>query len=334
MNDGKLKIGIIGAGHLGKIHIKCALASDKFELVGFHDKDENVAKAVAKDLGVKAFDNELKLMEAVDIVDIVAPTPFHYELALMALNLGKHLFIEKPVTSTPDEARELKKLGIDNHVKIQVGHVERFNPAFLAIKDIELKPVFIEAHRLATFNPRGTDVSVVLDLMIHDLDLLLSIVESPIERILASGVALVSNHADICNARIEFQNGAVANLTASRISIKQMRKLRIFQPNAYLSLDFLEKETQIIRLHEGEELSEEQRAEFMELDTAKGKRFIELSSPKISPNNAIQMELESFADAIINDTEPIVGIKDGMYALEVAHKILKEMEFSASRVVS
>ncbi len=332
MKEQKLKIGLVGAGHLGKIHLKCILASEKYELVGFFDANTDIQKSIAEEYQVKAFDNVSELINAVEVVDIVTPTPFHFDLALEAIKLGKHLFIEKPVTSTPEEARKLQELSKQKNVKIQVGHVERFNPAFLALKDVSLKPVFIEAHRLATFNPRGTDVSVVLDLMIHDLDLLLSIVESPVASIHASGVALVSHHADICNARIEFENGCVANLTASRISLKQMRKLRIFQPDAYLSLDFLEKEAQVIRLHDESNLTEERRNELMPLETAKGKKFIELSSPQTEPTNAIQMELESLATAIWNNENPIVVIEDGMAALELAHRIHDEVEKSSAKV--
>ena len=333
MSNRKINIGVFGAGHLGKIHLKCIKASDRFNLIGFYDVDAEVRETITKEYEVEAFSSANELMEAVEIVDIVTPTPFHFDLAMQAVNLGKHIFIEKPVTNTPEEARRLQKASTDKGIKIQVGHVERFNPAFLALKDIPLKPVFIEAHRLATFNPRGTDVSVVLDLMIHDLDLLLSIVKSPLQNIHASGVALVSNHADICNARLEFENGCVANLTASRISLKQMRKLRIFQPDAYLSLDFLEKEAQVIRLHDEEHLSPEQMAALLPLDTAKGKKYIELNSPAIEPTNAIQMELETFAQAIIEDTEPIVDIEDGMMALTVAHQIQAEMDKSAAKVV-
>ena len=332
MSKKKLKIGLVGTGHLGKIHLKCILASDKYELVGFFDSNSEVQQTISEDFNVRAFNDVSALINLVDVLDIVTPTPFHYELAKQALQLGKHLFIEKPVTSTPDEARELQALSKQKNFKIQVGHVERFNPAFLALKNVKINPVFIEAHRLATFNPRGTDVSVVLDLMIHDLDLLLSIVKSPVIGIHASGVALVSHHADICNARIEFENGCVANLTASRISLKQMRKLRIFQPDAYLSLDFLEKDAQVIRLHDEANLTEERRNELMPLDTAKGKKFIELDSPKIEPTNAIQMELESLATAIWNDSDPIVDIEDGMAALELAHRIHDEVEKSSAKV--
>jgi len=328
----KYKIAVIGAGHLGKIHLKCILASEHFELIGFHDVDEEQADEVAKKFNVTHFSDREALIAAAEIVDIVTPTPYHFEVAKFALEKGKHLFIEKPVTSTPDQAKELMQMAKAKQLVIQVGHVERFNPAFLALKDIPLKPVFIEAHRLANFNPRGTDVSVVLDLMIHDLDLILSLIKSPLESIHASGVALVSHSADICNARLAFENGCVVNLTASRISLKQMRKLRIFQPDAYLSLDFLEKETQIVRLHNEEDLEEAKKESLLELDTAKGKKFIEIVAPDIQPSNAIQMELESLAMAITNGSAATVTIEDGMQALHVAHKILDQIEKSADRV--
>ncbi len=333
MPQPKLKIGLFGTGHLGKIHLMCILSSEKYDLVGFYDPNKEVQEEISKQFNITAFNSIEELMAKIDIVDIVAPTPHHFDLAMKGIEYGKHIFIEKPVTSTPDQARQLQQLSREKGLKIQVGHVERFNPAFLALKDIKLKPVFIEAHRLATFNPRGTDVSVVMDLMIHDLDLLLSIVDSPVAQIHASGVALVSHHADICNARVEFENGCVANLTASRISLKQMRKLRIFQPDAYLSLDFLEKEAQVIRLHDEDQLSEDQMNALLPLDTAKGKKFIELNSPKIEQTNAIQMELETFADAIKNDSNPIVDIEDGMAALLLAHQIQDKVEQSAAKVV-
>lgn len=329
MSEGKLKIGLFGVGHLGKIHLKCIREVEAFDLVGFFDPDDDSAAAI-QDL--KRFRSEEELIAAVDVVDIVTPTPYHFELAKKALLAGKHVFIEKPVTQEPEQARELKQLSDTNKLKIQVGHVERFNPAFLALNNIPINPLFVEAHRLASFNPRGTDVSVVLDLMIHDLDLLLSLIPSPIEEIHASGVALVSNAADICNARIAFANGCVANLTASRISLKQMRKLRIFQPDAYLSLDLLEKDAQIIRMHDAEGIDPALGSSMIPLETAKGKKLIQLEQPTIQPTNAIQMELASFAKSIREDTQPIVGIQDGYLALDTAHWIQREMEKSAKKV--
>lgn len=320
-----MKIGVLGAGHLGKIHLKCIQSSDAFELIGFYDPSEEVQKAVAEMTGVPAFSSPKALMEAVDIIDIVTPTVTHFALADQAIALGKHVFIEKPVTHTPEEAKLLLERSRAAGIKIQVGHVERFNPAFLALGDQAVDPMFIEAHRLATFNPRGTDVSVVLDLMIHDLDLVLSLVPAPLKHISASGVAVLSNTPDISNARLEFANGCVANLTASRMSLKQMRKLRLFQQDAYISLDFLEKSAQIVRLYDkGDQLPDSNQ--LMELETARGTKMLHIDMPSIEPVNAIQMELESFAESIRLNQPVKVGIEDGYRALEVAYRILEEIE--------
>ena len=240
-----LKIGVLGVGHLGRIHLKCIELVDELELVGFFDPNEKNASTALKNHKIQRFDSLEDLIAAVDMVDIVTPTTTHFRLAKKSIEAGKHVFIEKPVTNTISEAEELLSLAKEMNVKVQVGHVERFNPAFLSLKDTDLKPMFIEAHRLAMFNPRGTDVSVVLDLMIHDLDIVLSLVDSEVKGVHASGVNVVSDSPDIANVRLEFENGCVANLTASRISMKQMRKVRLFQPDAYISLDFLEKNTLI-----------------------------------------------------------------------------------------
>ena len=245
-----MKIGIVGVGHLGKIHIKCTQLIPEYTLVGFYDTFENNALYVEQNFNLKRFHTLEDLFEAVDIVDIVTPTTTHFEIASMAIRAGKHIFIEKPVTENTNQALELLKLAAFHQVKVQVGHVERFNPALLAIKDLKISPMFLEVHRLATFNPRGTDVSVVLDLMIHDLDIVLKMVNSPVKKIDASGVAIVSELPDIANARVEFENGCVANITASRMSLKQMRKIRLFQSDAYISLDLLDKKTEIVKLHD------------------------------------------------------------------------------------
>lgn len=316
-----LKIGVLGAGHLGKIHLKCiALAESSYELVGFYDSDKENAEKVAKDFGTKAFDSVEELMEAVDVVDVVTPTTTHYELALKVLNSGKHLFIEKPITHTLAEAKDLVKRSHAKGLKVQVGHVERFNPALLALGDMGLNPMFIEAHRLSVFNPRGTDVSVVLDLMIHDLDIILSMVDSPVKQVDASGVMVVSDTVDIANARIVFENGCVANLTASRISLKQMRKLRLFQPDAYISLDFLDKQAQVIRLYEQGDAVPENGQHF-DLSTPKGDKVIHMDMPDIEPVNAIKLELETFAECIEKDLRPKVNAEDGYKALDVAYRI-------------
>lgn len=320
-----LKIGVLGVGHLGKIHLKCLqLAGESYELVGFYDSDEETARQVAEQFGLPAYSSPEVLMDVVDVVDIVTPTQSHFRMASLAIERGRHVFIEKPLTSTLEEARDLLQLSRQYGVKVQVGHVERFNPALLALGDLPMAPMFIEAHRLATFNPRGTDVSVVLDLMIHDLDIVLSLVNSPVQFVSASGVAVVSDSPDIANARIEFANGCVANLTASRISLKQMRKVRFFQKDAYISLDFLEKNAQVVRLfNEGDPGAPENGG--LELETPKGKKIIHLDMPAIEPVNAIKMELETFSACILENTRPRVSIEDGYRALELAYQLLDDI---------
>ena len=311
----------MGAGHLGKIHLKCIQMSEKLELVGFFDPDDANALKVSETFNTRAFESAEDLLAAVEAVVIVTPTIFHFEMAALAAQKGKHIFIEKPLTHTVAEAENLLLLVKKFGVTVQVGHVERFNPAFLALGDFRMSPVFIEAHRLATFNPRGTDVSVILDLMIHDIDMVLHLVDSEVKDIHASGVAVVSETPDIANARIEFENGCVANLTASRMSLKQMRKVRLFQRDAYISLDFLEKNAQIIRLLDKNESNTE--GSMMELETARGPKMIDVQMPTPVPVNAILMELETFADSIQNQKPTVVTIEDGYKALKIAHRIIE-----------
>lgn len=321
-----LKLGILGAGHLGKIHINCALASEWWEVVGFYDPDDKNAQSAIDKFGVKRYKTPEALFQDCDAVDIVTPTVTHYQLAAKALKSGKHVFIEKPVTHTVPQGRNLLKLAASTGLKVQVGHVERFNPAFQALHGMALQPMFIEAHRLAAFQPRGTDVSVVLDLMIHDLDLVLHLVKSPVKKVSAGGVAVLSQTPDIANARIEFENGCVANLTASRISMKQMRKMRLFQQDTYISLDFLEKQAQMIRLFATDAQHLPPEDQLMEFDTPAGKKWLHLQMPETVATNAIQEELDTFAQSIIQDTAPVVTLSDGFEALRVAHLILKEIE--------
>ncbi|MBL4710155.1 MAG: Gfo/Idh/MocA family oxidoreductase [Flavobacteriales bacterium] len=322
-----LKVGVLGAGHLGKIHIRLLIEIEAFEVIGFYDPNESLAKQVEEELGIKSYSNIDELISLVDVVDIVTPTLSHYDCAVKALRQSKHIFIEKPITNTVEEARKLIGLAEEADVKVQVGHVERFNPAFTATKPFIKNPMFIETHRLAQFNPRGTDVSVVLDLMIHDLDIILSIVKSNVRRISASGVAVVSDTPDIANARIEFDNGCVANLTTSRISLKNMRKTRIFQKDAYLSIDFLEKETEVVRLSnvEGEV---DPLSVTIDLPNGKGQKLIYFEKPDIENNNAIKDELSAFAEAINNNTTPPVTIHDGYNALDVAYRIIEKLDIT------
>ena len=328
-----LKVGVLGAGHLGKIHIRLLLElNDKFEFVGFYDPSDNNAAAAIESYNIKRFETIDELLDAVDCVDIVTPTISHFDCASKALRKSKHVFIEKPVTETVEEAKILSDLAHEAGVKVQVGHVERFNPAFQAAVPFLNNPMFIETHRLAQFNPRGTDVPVVLDLMIHDLDAILSVVKSGVKRISASGVSVVSDTPDIANARIEFDNGCVANLTASRISMKNMRKSRFFQKDAYISVDFLTKELEVVRMEDVEGESD-QFDMVLELGKGKPSKKILFDKPDIEDGNAIKEELSTFADAIVNDTTPIVSIEDGRLALEVAQQIVDKLKSSASLVL-
>ncbi len=320
-----LKIGVLGAGHLGKIHLKLLRESTQWELVGFYDPDRQRAETVAAEMGITAFPFLEALVDAVDAVDIVTPTLSHYDCAVTALRAGKHIFIEKPITQTVDEARHLIKLVEEAGVQAQVGHVERFNPAYLALQGRTLHPMFIETHRLAQFNPRGTDVSVVLDLMIHDLDIVLNLVKANVKKVSASGVAVVSHTPDIANARLEFDNGCVANLTASRISVKNMRKTRLFQRDAYISIDFLEKRSQIVTLQSTDDPKDPMA---IPVQSPEGEIYKKISfeEPDQGPVNAIQMELDAFAQSILTHTEPPVTILDGYKALELAHRILQTID--------
>lgn len=317
-------IGVLGAGHLGKIHIKCILESDKFNLVGFFDPDEPNAKEVENTYSVKKFSSAEALINACDIVDIVTPTISHFDNATIALKKFKHVFIEKPLTTTTQQARGLIDLAKEANVKVQVGHVERFNPAFLATMPHIENPMFVEAHRLALFNPRGTDVPVILDLMIHDIDIVLSVIKSPVKRIHASGVPVVSDSPDIANARIEFNNGCVANLTASRISMKNMRKCRFFQKDSYVAVDFLKKESEIIRMKDAPE-NPNPFAMILDLGQGKAQKEIIVEKPEIKPINAIKTELETFYESIINDTVPMVTIEDGYNSLDLAYRIMEKI---------
>ncbi len=326
-----LKIGVLGAGHLGKIHIKCIKNIPEFELVGFYDPNDAVAVEAAQKMGVKKFNSIDELIDAVEVVDIVTPTLSHYDCAARALKKSRHIFIEKPITNTIEEAKSLMALAQEASVKVQVGHVERFNPAFTAAREHLDNPMFIESHRLAQFNPRGTDVSVVLDLMIHDLDIILSVVKANIKRISASGVAIVSEEPDIANARLEFDNGCVANLTASRFSLKNMRKTRFFQRNAYIAVDFLTKETEVVKMRDIEG-DADPFSMTIDLGEGRGSKEIFFEKPTIENNNAIQDELSSFARAIIDDTVPPVTIEDGYKALDVAYKIVEKLKISTPLV--
>jgi predicted dehydrogenase len=315
------KVGIFGTGHLGKFHLNNWKEIPGVEIVGFYDPNDETAREVLQKYQVPRFLDTITLMDACDAVDIVAPTNHHFELCEQAIKRGKHIFVEKPLANTMEEARQLVNLVKESNIKLQVGHVERFNPAFLAIKDLPLHPMFIEVHRLAQFNPRGTEVSVILDLMIHDIDIILSIVKSGVKNISASGVGVMTETPDIANVRIEFDNGCVANLTSSRISMKKMRKMRLFQKDTYIGVDFLNKKTEIIKLKEPGDTD----VFAFDITTPGGTKTIAIANPQVPEVNAIKRELEEFKNVVLSNSKPPVSEIDGMMAMDVAHQILNKI---------
>lgn len=316
-----LKIGVYGVGHLGKFHLNNWKEIPDVEIVGFYDPHDDTAKEVSEKYQIARFLDPDALMDACDAIDVITPTNHHFTWCEKAIKKGKHVFVEKPLAHTMEEARQLVKLAKESGSKVQVGHVERFNPAFLALKDVPLNPMFIEVHRLAQFNPRGTEVSVILDLMIHDIDIVLSIVRSDVKTISASGVGVLTETPDIANVRIEFHNGCVANLTSSRISMKKMRKMRLFQKDAYIGIDFLNKKTEIIKLKE----ARDSNVFAFDIETQSGVKTIAVANPVVPEVNAIKRELEEFKSSILNNTKPVVSEMDGFLAMDVAHKILSKI---------
>ncbi len=323
-----LKIGVIGVGHLGKIHLKCINEIPEFKLIGFFDTDHLNADLVSKEFKTRKFDSIEELIAEVDVVDIVTPTIAHFEYAARALKSFRHVFIEKPIVASPEEALKLIEIADEANVKVQVGHVERYNPAMIAAIPFIENPMFIEVHRLAGFNPRGSDVPVVLDLMIHDIDIVLHTVHANLRKISASGVAVITNTADIVNARLEFDNGCVANLTSSRISLSPMRKARFFQRDAYIAVDFLNKITEVASLKSINNGNINPLLPVLEPGNGKDAKQIYFEKPEIIPTNAIKMELSSFARSIVENTTPDVTIADGYQALKVAYQILEKIGIS------
>ncbi len=321
-----LKVAVFGTGHLGKFHLNNWKLIPEAEVVGFYDPNDEIAAGVIEKYQIKRFTDPAALLDKCDAVDIIAPTPFHFNLCEQAIRKGKHVFVEKPLANDMDEAKTILKLVKESNIKLQVGHVERFNPAFLALEGIPLQPMFIEVHRLAEFNPRGTEVSVILDLMIHDIDIILHIVKSEVKNIYSSGVAVMTDTPDIANVRMEFNNGCVANLTSSRISMKKMRKMRIFQKDAYIGVDFLNKKSEIISLNHSDVETE---GFSFEIETRSGIKSILVRNPDVPDVNAIRMELEKFTESILQNKPTLVSELDGYRAMDIAHQILQKIKYNS-----
>ncbi len=320
-----LSIGVVGVGHLGSLHTKMLAQISAVRLVGVTDVDTARAEKKAQEFSTKAFRSVDELLAHVKAIVIATPTSAHFDIARLAIDKNIHVFIEKPITSTVEQARILVDEAKKHRTVIQVGHIERFNPAILALEKYQLNPMFIESHRLAQFNPRGTDIAVVLDLMIHDIDIILSLVRSPVENIEANGIPVVSDTVDIANARLQFANGCVANVTASRISQKKMRKMRLFQRDAYISVDFSEGLAEVFRLVEIDAESVVPTMMLGEIELGTSKRKIVYEQPPVKEVNSLQYELELFADAVRTGKPPLVTGEDGLHALEVAHKIMEKI---------
>lgn len=323
-----LNIGIIGTGHLGKIHTKLMKDVNRANLVGIYDLNQDVSGKVAEELSVRSFENLIDLFNSVDAVSIVATTSAHYNLIKKSLEQNVHVFVEKPITSTIIQAEEVVRMANNKNLKLQVGHIERFNSALLSLEKYNLDPKFIQTDRLAQFNPRGTDVAVVLDLMIHDIDIILSLIKSKVKEVRASGVAVVSDNLDIANARIQFENGAVANVTASRISQKKMRKMRMFQRDSYISVDFDSGVSEVFRLISPNDMNVEHFLSFGEIGIGDHKKSVIYEQPEVKEVNALKHELQLFVNAVLDNKKPVVSGDDGLRALRVANLILEKIEES------
>jgi len=320
-----LRIGVVGTGRLGTLHAKMLTESGLARLAGVYDIDAEKAKNIASEFGSRAAASLNELLAGVDAIVVSADTSAHHAIALAALVQKKHVLIEKPITRTIDEAEELCRIAREQKLVLQVGHIERFNPAILALEKYSINPMFVESHRLAQFNPRGTDVAVVLDLMIHDIDIILSFVRSPVEKIDANGIAVVSDTVDIANARLQFQNGCVANVTASRISQRKMRKMRLFQRSEYISIDFLDGNAEVFRLVDDSEPGQTGTLMLGEIGSGTNRRKIVYEQPEVKPVNALEHEIGLFVDAIRLGIRPVVAGEDGKRALEVANTILDKI---------
>lgn len=318
-----IKTAVIGVGKLGKSHARWLSKIDSCNLVGVFDIDTCLNGNVADELATQAFSSLTETLSTAEAVIIATPTTTHHATAIKALESGAHVLIEKPIAASLDEARDIVAVAAKHSRTVTVGHIERFNPAYLALRELSIRPRFIEAHRLAAFSPRSSDVAVILDLMIHDIDLALSLVNSPVESIQASAVPVLTEHADIANVRIGFANGAVANLTASRISLQSMRKMRIFQEAAYYSLDFAAKAADVYLLTDGAE-SSSASPEGLSIPLGEsGRRIVHQKKIVCAEEDMLKMELESFLAAIRGESEVAVSGAEALAALEVALEVEK-----------
>ena len=322
----KLKVGVIGTGHLGKLHIKMFKSMDNCELIGIFDSNSEQLNLVSSEYGVQSSKTIDELLKKVDAVSIAATTTAHHEIAKKCFEFGVHVFIEKPITATIKEAEDLVNISEKKNLNLQVGHIERFNPALVAMEKYISEPKFIQTDRLAQFNPRGTDVAVVLDLMIHDIDIILSLVKSDVVDVQANGVAVVSDHLDIANARLQFENGAVANVTASRISQKKLRKMRIFQKDSYIALDFVTGVAESYRLVAPDAEVNPSLISFGEIGVGEKRKKLVYEQPEQKELNALQYELQLFVNSVLNKTKPVVSGVDGLRALKVAQIIIQKIE--------
>ena len=320
----KIKIGVIGTGHLGTIHTRLWKTHANAELIGIYDVDTEKTSKLSADFDCKAFGSLDEAIQSCDALTIAAPTSLHYSISKQCIENNVHCLIEKPITENYNEALDLIEKAKSKNLIIQVGHVERFNPALAALKQYKLAPRFIEAHRLSQFKPRAIDVSVVHDLMIHDIDIMLWLVGSKVSKIDANGVAILTDNIDIANARITFENGAVANLTASRISAKPMRKMRIFQKSAYISIDFGNQDVEVFRIKDSnEDNSHSQIPATMlgTIDSALNNQTIVYEKPNVEESNAIFEEQKAFISAIQNHSPIAVSAEEAAEALNIAEQI-------------
>lgn len=332
----KIKIGLLGLGHLGKSHLKVLkeICSEdaRIKLKGIFDIDKAKNELISNENNFEVNESIDELLDKINTAIIVTPTSTHYEIAKKTILKDINTFIEKPVSETSDQANKLLALSAGRKIKIQIGHIERFNSAILALDSYRIAPMFIETHRLAQFNPRGTDVSVIQDLMIHDIDIILNLVKSKVKSIDANGVAIITNKIDIANTRIKFENGCVANITASRISQNKMRKMRLFQKSAYISIDFLQNTSEVFRLADGEAPQNDNSIALTEFIQNEKKVKIFYERPSVENINSLKYELNKFFQSILTDTEPIVTLTDGLQALEVANEIIREIETSQIKI--